>query len=137
MMYEFKVYGKIKGKARPRFARCGRGVRTYTPKDTVKYEDTIAEAFVNKYGIVLTDKPFKIEINAYFQPTKSTSKKLRDKMLAGEILPTKKPDCDNIMKAVLDALEDIVYYNDKQIVSVSLCKMYAEEEYLQIKLYEY
>ncbi|MCQ2743496.1 MAG: RusA family crossover junction endodeoxyribonuclease [bacterium] len=136
-MYTFEVYGKIKGKARPRFSRRGGFVTTYTPSDTAQYEKAIAGVFVDKYGVVKTDKPVVISIDAYFQIPKSTSKRKKAEMLVGEILPTKKPDCDNIIKIVLDALNDVAYIDDKQVIKVSLCKMYAEEEYLQIKLYEY
>ena len=38
-------------------------------------------------------------------------------MLNGELLPAKKPDIDNIVKAVLDALNEVAYRDDTQAVS--------------------
>ena len=38
---EFKISGKPMGKGRPRFTRSG---HTYTPKDTVEYENRIQRA---------------------------------------------------------------------------------------------
>ena len=53
-------------------------------------------------------------------------------MIKGEILPTKKPDIDNIMKVVLDALNGVAYFDDKQVCKVNFIKMYSEEPRLKI-----
>ncbi|MEX5590971.1 RusA family crossover junction endodeoxyribonuclease, partial [Pseudomonas urmiensis] len=56
----------------------------------------------------------------------STSKKNRIGMLNGDIYPTKKPDADNIAKAVTDALNGLAYKDDSQIVILSVYKQYGE-----------
>jgi Holliday junction resolvase RusA-like endonuclease len=38
--------------------------------------------------------------------------------------PTKKPDADNICKAVCDAMNGIVYKDDAQVVSLHFTKRY-------------
>ena len=40
--------------------------------------------------------------------------------------PTKKPDSDNIIKIILDALNGVCYYDDAQICKVNFEKKYAE-----------
>ena len=45
-------------------------------------------------------------------------------MLKNEIKFTKKPDCDNIIKPVLDGLNNVAYHDDSQI-----CRLIAEERY--------
>lgn len=47
-------------------------------------------------------------------------------MLKGDILPTKKPDSDNIIKIILDALNGVCYHDDAQIYSINFEKKYAE-----------
>lgn len=47
-------------------------------------------------------------------------------MLDGQIRPTKKPDSDNILKAVADALNQVAYRDDKQIVDTQVRKFYSE-----------
>ena len=42
--------------------------------------------------------------------------------------PTKKPDVDNIIKVVLDGLNKTAYEDDKQVVKVSLEKIYTKED---------
>jgi Holliday junction resolvase RusA-like endonuclease len=41
-------------------------------------------------------------------------------------LPMKKPDCDNIVKIILDALNGVAYTDDKQVVDVRCRKCYAK-----------
>ncbi len=48
-------------------------------------------------------------------------------MLNGEILPTKRPDADNIIKIILDALNGSIYHDDAQICNIYFTKKYAEK----------
>ena len=49
-------------------------------------------------------------------------------MIAGAILPTKKPDCDNILKVIFDSLNGLAYDDDVQVVSVTFQKVYTAYE---------
>lgn len=55
-------------------------------------------------------------------------------MLDGELLPSKKPDIDNIVKAVLDALNKVAYRDDTQVVELQVRKQYSERPRLEICL---
>ena len=66
-------------------------------------------------------EPLEVAVFAIFAPSQSVSQKVRALMLNGEILPTKRPDGDNIIKVVLDALNGVVFHDDGQI-----CKIYFE-----------
>lgn len=57
-------------------------------------------------------------------------------MLNGELLPAKKPDIDNIAKAVLDALNSVAYRDDTQIVELQIRKQYSEKPRLEIRMEE-
>ena len=65
-------------------------------------------------------------ITAIFSVPRSDSKAVKDAKLAGTILPTIKPDCDNIAKIVCDALNGLAYADDKQIVECSVQKRYGD-----------
>ena len=58
-------------------------------------------------------------------------------MLLGNISPTKKPDIDNIVKIVLDALNKYVFEDDNQITKLDVEKVYAEEEKVYVAIEEY
>lgn len=140
---KFFVPGKPQGKARARVfydERIGK-FNACTPKKTVCYEDSIRTyCRLNNRGHPIRfpdDIPLTLYITALFKPPNSTSKKKKALMLEGNILPTKKPDIDNIVKSVADALNHVVYKDDTQIVKVIVEKYYAEEEGLQVAIEEY
>lgn len=135
MMCDFEIEGKPVGKGRPRFKRMGNFVQTYTPAATADYEKMVRLRFQNAGGQI-TEKPVKIEIAAFFAPSKSTRKRDKTEMLANRILPAKKPDCDNIAKIILDALNQIAYKDDSQVVELSVKKKYASEAKVSVHIEE-
>ena len=54
----------------------------------------------------------------------------------GEIKHIKKPDLDNMAKAVLDALNGLAYIDDSQIYSLTLYKTYSEQPGTYLKITE-
>lgn len=58
------------------------------------------------------EKPVTLRIIARYLPPKSVSKKRKFDMLEGRELPLKKPDMDNIVKVVADALNGVAYHDD-------------------------
>ncbi len=132
MIRTFTIPGKPLGKQRPRVLRNG---ITYTPKETVNYETLVKEIYWNKYPTEkLLEGPVRATITAYMPIPKSTSKKKKALMLERKILPTKKPDWDNIGKIVTDALNEIAYYDDKQIISCTVEKYYSDQPKVQVKI---
>lgn len=120
---EFTVPGEPKGKGRPRVTRTG---HAFTPKDTVMYENLVRTSFTQEYPghIPITDKEITAVIKAYYGMPKA-SKKKTTQMIEEVIRPKKKPDLDNIAKAVLDSLNGIAYKDDSQIVSLTIDKAYS------------
>lgn len=137
----FHVPGKPRGKARARTVRNQNLNRTvsYKPEKDLLYENLIKEQFLNQAGgfYIERGKPVTLRIVARFLPPKSTSKKKQKQMLDGEILPLKKPDMDNIVKVVADALNGVAYNDDTQIVLVSAKKAYSAIEGLDVTVEEY
>ena len=70
--------------------------------------------------------PLEISILALYPVPKYVSRKTKDLMLNSRLFPTKKPDADNIIKVILDALNGVAYRDDAQICRVYIEKMYAE-----------
>ena len=135
MKYEFEIYDKAIGKARPRFdSRTG---RVYIPTTTKKFEEEVKWAFTSKYNIELepSEKPFKSKITAIFEPPKSISKKKMEELLLSEVY-TKKPDSDNIAKIILDSLNGLVYKDDAQVCILLALKKYGTENKVIVELEE-
>ena len=126
-MVNFTVYGEPQGKARPRFRKVGNFVKTYTPQKTKSYEDEIRMFAKAAMG---SSKPLETPVALYLYIRKgipaSYTKKRRNDCLSGINKPTVTPDCDNVLKAFMDAMNGIVYLDDKQIVSINCEKVYSE-----------
>lgn len=135
----FIVPGEVVGKARPRFSRVGGYVKTYTPKKTSDYEAKIKAAYLDEVQYqpmrFANKEPLEIVVNAYFEIPKSASKKAKTRMLLEEY-PTKKPDSDNVLKAVADALNGVAYTDDSQIVTATVNKIWSETPKLEVTLRE-
>lgn len=138
----FEVPGKPTGKARARTfynPKIGR-VQSITPKDTVSYENLVKMCYITSEHRRewFNKEPITMYITAFFEIPKSTSKKDRARMLSGELHPTKKPDADNIAKIVCDALNDVAYHDDTQIVRLIVDKRYTESApRVTIGIYDY
>lgn len=132
MTITFRVPGAPQGKGRPRFTKGG---ITYTPTATRQYEDLIAYAYRLQGGRHFGHVPLRVVITAVFPVPKSYGKKVRDQIGAGIVRPMKKPDGDNIEKAVLDALNGIAYHDDIQVVELMWRKDYTRPDYVGEGLY--
>jgi len=136
MKYEFEVPGTIKGKGRPRLNSCT-GI-VYTPTKTKDYEYLVEQYFLLKYPKF---KPLEgrvsVNITATFDIPKSTKKQDINKMLENTISPTKKPDIDNIIKIILDAMNKFAFKDDTQITKLNVEKIYGTEEKVFVSIEEY
>lgn len=136
MIYEFEVPGKVIGKGRPRL-NSYTGV-VYTPTKTKDYETLVEEYFLLKYPrFKLLENRIKVSIIAYFAIPKATKKSDINQMLENNISPTKKPDIDNIVKVVLDAMNKFAFKDDNQITKIDVEKRYGVEDKIYIKIEEY
>ena len=119
-----EISGIPAGKGRPRFTRRG---HAYTPEQTSEYEGRVAAAFYNsREKAFQKGTPIIVDVIAKMPIPKSTSKKKRLEMLEREKM-LKKPDIDNIVKAVLDGLSGLAFPDDNQVWKIYAYKIYAEE----------
>ena len=116
----FTVPGVPKGQARPRFARIGNFVRTYDTKDAHSNKQNIA-AFAMAAGVKPFQGPVTIAISAFLPRPQRLCRK---KDNPAECPATCKPDCDNIAKAICDALIGVAYADDAQVWTCRITKAY-------------
>ena len=126
LVISFTVEGTPVAKGRPRFARRGNFISTYTPKKTLSYEQRIAKEA--KFTMDTNEPlrtPVAVIIEIVLEVPKSYSKKRTFDCLTNEESPLKKPDLDNCGKLILDAMNGIVYIDDCQIISLHITKKYG------------
>ncbi|GLR26526.1 phage protein [Limnobacter litoralis] len=101
---------------------------TYTPEKTVSFENLVKlYASQAMAGKKLLDSMVCVDIHLWISVPASWSKKKQHQAITGEIRPMTKPDADNVAKAICDAMNEIVYTDDKQIVDLRVSKFYAEQ----------
>jgi Holliday junction resolvase RusA-like endonuclease len=123
----FTVDGNPVAKGRPRFAKRGKFVQTYTPQKTKDYESLVMDSASEAMGASEPlETPVKIFIHIRMPIPASYSKRMRQDCLDQLIRPVKKPDWDNVAKAITDALNGIVYVDDCQIVDAHVTKRYSD-----------
>lgn len=133
---KFRVNGKIRGKARPRFSRNG---HCFKVKDDTLYENSIINAYRASDGVRFDDNDYiRLRLDMYFAIPKSYSKKRRLNCIEGKERPAKKPDVDNVLKNICDALNEVAYKDDVQVIEVVCRKFYTEEleDYIEVTLEE-
>lgn len=124
MKIKFTIHAEPVAKAR---ARAGAGGRFYTPKKTSDYEAIVAlQAKIAMFGLPKFESACCLNLVFHIPIPKSWSQKKRAQAISGELKHTSKPDLDNLIKAVKDGLNGIVWVDDSQVVRVVAEKKYSE-----------
>lgn len=126
MTLSFTVPGQPQGKQRPRIGKAGAFSRMFTPAKTQSYEAMVATfAHQAMAGAPLLEGPLEVGMDIVLEIPASWSGVKQRRAVLGELLPTTKPDIDNVEKAVFDALNGVVWRDDVQVVRVVKAKRYG------------
>lgn len=119
----FMVPGVPVAKARPRVTKTG---ITFTPKKTELFENLVRMAFCQKYpGREPVEETLQLTMTFTFPiPESAKRKKLPDKIKEGDYY-FHRPDIDNLIKGVQDALNGVAYKDDAQVVMMIARKVYG------------
>lgn len=128
MRVVFHVPGRPVPKARPRVTKKG---YAYTPRKTMAFEQSVVLAYRrSKAGGKQFPEgvPLLMELTFTFEPPKSWSKARREEVISRGMCPTCRPDLDNLMKGVADALNGVAYKDDGQIAGAVIRKQYGRKD---------
>lgn len=122
------IPGQPQGKGRPySFVHQGKAKRA-SPTKTKRYERLVAKtAMAHVAGKPMIEGPVYLAVEAILEIPKSWPKWKREAALAGDIMPTTKPDLDNIAKIIKDGLNEVVWRDDAQVCGEGLVKGYGLE----------
>ena len=134
---EFTVPGVPVGKGRPRIGRVAGNARMFTPEKTVAYESTV-KLFASQAlrGRAPIAGPFQCNMHITMPVPASWSKKKQADALALRVLPTTKPDIDNVIKSVFDALNGVAWVDDVQCCDVAVAKRYGDTPGVRVQVLE-
>lgn len=132
----FTVPGQPVGKGRPRVSSIAGHARMYTPAKTANYEGLVAHAAQTAMaGRPLLDGPVACAVHIDCAVPASWSQKKQRMALAAEILPTSKPDADNVVKAIFDGLNDVLWRDDVQVVDLAVRKRYSATPCVRVEVH--
>lgn len=135
---QFTVRGKPQGKQRARSGRTssGRPVH-YTPEKTRAYEEAIRLAALEARGNVRPHAriPWAVSLDIVCAVPPSWTRKQTSEALLHLVRPTSKPDCDNVLKAVCDACNGVLWADDSQVVDARATKRYGGEPAVHVTAY--
>ena len=137
MRLVFSVHGAPVGKGRPRVTNKGGYAHAYTPPKTASYERLVRETYKSSFPrqLALTGG-IELILRAYYPIPQSWPQSKKAKALSEMIVPEVKPDLDNIIKCVTDALNGTAYQDDKQITSIRAEKHYSPMPRVEVELWQ-
>lgn len=145
-----RLMGPPRGKGRPRTRVVGSFATIYTDAKTRNFENELKAAGIAAMeGLQTLDEAVSVVVHAHMPIPESFSRKKREAALACEIMPTGKPDFDNVLK-MLDGLNHhppefkgdrskrpIIWRDDAQIVACQFLKRYSEHPRLEIAVWRW
>lgn len=122
-------------KGRPRIVRIAGHARMATPEKTVAYEGLVAHAAQQAMaGREPIAGGVAVQLDIGLPVPASWSAKKQAGALAGTVLATKKPDADNVVKAIFDGLNGVVWRDDVQVVRLVTQKRYAAAPGVRVEI---
>lgn len=124
-MITLDLFGTPVPQARPKFFRRNDHVGSYDPQKNLR--DGFRWQIKGQYRNDPLLCPLRLDL-IFFMPIPASKSKLKKKQMAnGLIAHACKPDLDNLVKFICDAMEGIIFKNDSQIVEMHLKKIYSEK----------
>ena len=123
-MYRYNLEINIRPipKQRPRLSKFA----VYTPKKTADYEKLIAYEWKRRYKNLILKGAVKLDLLFCFKKAKSCKKDYH----------TKRPDIDNLEKAILDGLNKTAFVDDCQVVEMKSQKVFSDVDKIVITVTE-
>ncbi|AIQ19539.1 hypothetical protein H70357_24600 [Paenibacillus sp. FSL H7-0357] len=137
-MIKFTVYGAPVAQGRPRATTATGFVKMYDPAKSKHYKDYVRLASREYAPPHPLQGALGLEVIAYRPLTSVIRKSLKKAAAAekGEILPLTKPDADNYLKGITDALTNIMWVDDSQVVEATVKKRYSAKPRIEISIWE-
>lgn len=135
-MIAFIVPGQPQGKGRAKIVKIGGFSRMATPQKTVAYEGLVAHAAqLAMAGQPLLEGAVSVNLFIDCQVPASWSQKKQRQALAGEVFPATKPDIDNVVKAIFDGCNGVLWRDDVQAVDCRIRKRYAATPCVRVEVW--
>ncbi|MGP1507477.1 MAG: RusA family crossover junction endodeoxyribonuclease [Sphaerochaeta sp.] len=135
MEFSILIGGEPVAQGRPRFTTINGHPRAIDPQKSRESKQIIAQIAREKMaGHPMMEGALDLYLQVYRVPPKSWSNKRREKAINGNLGITSRPDCDNYLKLVQDALNGIIYRDDASIVVACVSKRWARYPGMSVRI---
>lgn len=135
MAIKFEVIGSPVAQGRPRASSYGGKITMHDPKKSKEYKQYVKLAAAQHAPEQLLDEPLHLIVKVFRPIPKSFSKKKTQEAITGVLRPITKPDTDNYLKGVKDALNGVIWRDDSIIVDTSVSKYYSDKPRIEVEVY--
>lgn len=133
MIVRFTIPGEPVAKGRARsFVRNGH-VAHYTPEKTARYENLVKLAAQQAMqGRAPADGALRLMVRAFFTIPASWSNKRRAAAIGMPV--TKRPDLDNVIKAIKDGCNGVIWADDCQCTELHASKAFSDRPRVEVEV---
>lgn len=133
-MIRFTVLGEPVAQGRPRASTINGRVRMYDPKKSSDFKKYVKLAASQHAPRKLLEGPLAMKVKVYKPSLKSFSNKKKVAAEDGSLRPITKPDVDNYVKGIKDALKGVMWIDDSQVVDLHISKWYSEKPRIEVEI---
>ena len=133
------LYGNPVAQGRPRFSRQGGFVKAYDPIKSKAYKALIRlelQPLLAKPGFRQFKNPCRVHLLICRAIPSGFSQKKRKEAIEAKIRPTTRPDTDNYIKGILDALNGTVLKDDSIVCEINAGKIYSDKPRIEVMVEE-
>ena len=136
-MLSFTIPGNPVPKGRPRAVKDRRGnIRAYTPKETVmasaRARYWMMDELRGRSKPAFPEGALSVSLAFFLETPASWTARKRD--LAEGAMCAARSDADNLAKLILDAMNGLVFTDDRQIARLTVEKHYSREPRTEIRV---
>ncbi|OFC75880.1 RusA family crossover junction endodeoxyribonuclease [Bacillus thuringiensis] len=135
-MIKFTVLGEPVAQGRPRAGILNGKISMRDPMKSRNFKQYVGLVASQYAPEKLLEGPLQLEVKVYKPSLKSFSKKKALAAEEGLLRPTTKPDVDNYVKGVKDALNKVIWNDDSQVVDLKVSKWYSEKPRVEVFIKE-
>jgi Holliday junction resolvase RusA-like endonuclease len=135
-MLQFTVFGTPIAQGRPRATSMGGHIHMYDPKASRDYKQYVRLAAAEHKPKVPYEGPLEITVKVFRPIPKSFSQKRAKIAESGGLRPITKPDADNYVKLIKDALKSVIWKDDAQVVDMHVSKFYSDNPRIEVTVKE-
>lgn len=104
----------------------------YDPKKSKDFKQYVKLVASEYKPDQLLSGPLQLDVKVFKPTLKSFSKKKKIEAEQGLLRPISKPDVDNYVKGIKDALNKVIWNDDSQIVDLHVSKFYSETPRIEV-----